>query len=254
MASFDLTGKTIIVTGASRGIGAAIATTCAELGAHVVLAARKLEPLEALASELKSRGHTALPVACHTGKADEVKALVARAVAELGAVDGLVNNAATNPYFGPLLDTEDGAWDKTFEVNLKGYFVATREVARHLIARGAPGSIVNVASMVAVMGAPMQGVYGMTKAAILSMTKTLAVELGNQGIRVNAVSPGLVETKFAGALLSTDMIKKPIVDRTPLGRVGQPDDIAGMVAYLLGDASRFVTGQNFLLDGGYTAS
>jgi NAD(P)-dependent dehydrogenase (short-subunit alcohol dehydrogenase family) len=254
MASFDLSTKTVIVTGASRGIGAAIATTCAEHGARVVLAARKLEPLEALAQELRGRGHQALAVACHTGKPEDVRGLVARAVEHFGAVDALVNNAATNPYFGPLLDTEDGAWDKTFEVNLKGYFVASREVARHLIARGAPGSIVNIASIMAMVGAPMQGVYGMTKAAIVSMTKTMAVELGHQHIRVNAVSPGLVETKFASALLASDMISKPVIERTPLGRVGQPDDIAGAVAYLVGDASRFVTGQNFVLDGGYTAT
>jgi NAD(P)-dependent dehydrogenase (short-subunit alcohol dehydrogenase family) len=180
--------------------------------------------------------------------------LVREAVAAFGRVDVLVNNAGTNPYFGPLLDAEDAAWDKTFEVNLKSAFWMSREVARHLIARNAPGSIVNVSSILGIRGSPLQGIYGMTKAALVSLTQTLAVELGPSRIRVNAVAPGLVETRLSSALVHDEQISAQWLARTPLGRVAQPPEIAGMVVYLASDASSFVTGQTFVLDGGVTAT
>jgi NAD(P)-dependent dehydrogenase (short-subunit alcohol dehydrogenase family) len=161
----------------------------------------------------------------------------------------LVNNAATNPYFGPMMDIDWGAWDKTFEVNTKGYFMTTRAVARHLIARNAPGSIVNIASIAGMTSALMQGVYGMTKAAVISMTQTLSIELGGTGIRINSIAPGLVETKFAGALMQTPVVKI-MEQQAPVRRVGQPDDIAGMALYLASDASSYMTGQTMVIDGG----
>lgn len=248
----QLADKVAIVTGASRGIGESIALAFARAGAKVVLAARKPDALEAVAARIAREGGQALAVAAHTGKLDDVKRLVAQAVAAFGKVDVLVNNAATNPYFGPMMDVEDAAWDKTFEVNARGYFFATREVVRHLMARNAKGAIVNVASVAGLRAAPMQGVYGMTKAAVISMTQTLATELGAAGIRVNAIAPGLVETKFAAALVSNDEIRSLVTGRTPLGRHAQPDEIAGAALYLASDASSFVTGHTLVVDGGLT--
>ena len=247
---FSLQNRVAIVTGASRGIGEAIAVRMAEAGAAVVLAARKVDGLQVVAERITKAGGRAVVVAAHTGKVDDVRALVARAVSELGKVDILVNNAATNPYFGPLLDTEDAAWDKTFEVNVKGYFATTREVVRHLQSRNAPGSIINVASIVGTRAAPMQGVYGMTKAAVIAMTHTLAQELGSAGIRVNAIAPGLVETRFAAAIVGNDELRAQVVARSALGRHAQPDEIAGTAVYLASDASSYVTGQVLLVDGG----
>jgi len=247
-----LPGKVAIITGASRGIGEAIATCFVEHGANVVVASRKEEGVKVAADKLNAlRAGSALPVAAHTGKEDDCKALVQKAIAKFGKVDILVNNAGTNPYFGPMLDTEMGAWDKTFEVNLKGYFWMAREVARHLIAREEKkGSIVNVASIVGMMAAPLQGAYGMTKAAVISMTKTLALELGSSGIRVNAISPGMVDTKLAAAIVGNDTLVKDINARTALGRVARPEEIAGAALYLASDASSFTTGEVLVVDGG----
>ena len=246
--------KVAIVTGASRGIGAAIARTLAASGAKVVLASRKLEDLKQVEGQIVAAGGEALAHACHTGRPAEVAALVAATVARFGRVDVLVNNAATNPYFGPLLDIPDGAFDKTFEVNLKGYFTAAREFVRHVLGRQGRGTIVNMASVVGLRGSPFQGVYAMTKAAIISMTQTLAVEVGGRGIRVNAIAPGLVDTKFAAAIVSNESLKKMWIDRTPQGRVGVPDDIAGAALYLASDASSYVNGHVLVVDGGMTIS
>jgi NAD(P)-dependent dehydrogenase (short-subunit alcohol dehydrogenase family) len=265
---FRLDGKVAIVTGASRGIGEAIAVAFAACGARVALASRKLGPppkdggavgpqcggLEKVAERIAQAGGTALAVACHTGRPDEVKALVDATVAAFGRVDVLVNNAATNPYFGPLVDLPDGALDKTIEVNLKGYFHAAREVIRHLSARGAPGAIVNVASVAGLRGAPMQGAYGMTKAAVIAMTQTLAVEVGPRGIRVNAIAPGLVETRLAQSIVDNEALRRMFVDRTPLGRHAQPREIVGAALLLASDAGSFLNGHTLVVDGGYTIS
>jgi len=245
-----LTDKVIVVTGASRGIGEAIARACAEAGARLVLASRKQADLDKVAAAL---GERALAVACHTGRADEVDALLARAVERFGRVDGLVNNAATNPYFGPLVDTPDAAIDKTIEVNVRGYFYAARALVRHARTRDGGASIVNIASVAGLRAAPMQGIYGMTKAAVISMTQTLAFELGGSAIRVNAIAPGLVETRFASAIVGNPMLREHVVSRTPLHRHAQPSEIAGAAVYLLSDAASFTTGSVVVVDGGLTA-
>ncbi len=246
--NITLEGKVAIITGASRGIGEAIARAYAGAGAQVMLASRKVEGLEPVA---KSIGPQAAFQACHTGKAADLQALFAATLARFGRVDVLVNNAATNPYFGPMLGIDDGQWDKTFEVNLKGYFHAARLAAEHMADRG--GAIINVASIVALGGAPFQGVYAATKAAVVSMTQTLATELGPRAIRVNALAPGIIKTRFAAAIIENEDFMSRIIDHTPLGRAGLPEDVAGGALYLASDAASFVTGHTLVIDGGLTA-
>jgi NAD(P)-dependent dehydrogenase (short-subunit alcohol dehydrogenase family) len=249
LAPISLEGKVAIVTGGSRGIGEAIARAFVANGARVAIAARKIDALEKIAASL---GDRALPLAAHTGKEADCVALVQKTVERFGKVDVLVNNAATNPYFGPMLGIDEGAWDKTFEVNLKGYFFMAREVARHLTNRDAPGAILHVASVAGVEAAPLQGVYGMTKAAVISMTKTLAYELARSKIRVNAIAPGLIDTRFASAIVSNADLVAEATRKTPLGRYGTPDEIAGAAVYLASDAASFLTGQTIVIDGGMT--
>jgi NAD(P)-dependent dehydrogenase (short-subunit alcohol dehydrogenase family) len=250
----SLEGKVAIVTGASRGIGEAIAQCFAKRGAKVVVSSRKMDGLTAVADKIRAAGGDATPMACHGGKEEQIDQLVKDTVARYGKVDILVNNAATNPYFGPMMGIDFGAWEKTFEVNTKGYFMATRAVVRHLAERGAPGSIVNMASIAGMTAAIAQGVYGMSKAAVISMTQTLAVELGGSGIRVNAIAPGLVDTHFAGTLMANEGLIKTMTQQAPVRRVGKPDDIAGLALFLASDASNYLTGQTIVVDGGMLVS
>jgi NAD(P)-dependent dehydrogenase (short-subunit alcohol dehydrogenase family) len=250
----DLDGKVAVITGGSRGIGEAIARAFVAHGARVAIASRKLAGVAEVAESI-GRDHGAdrvRAIAAHSGKEDECVRLVRETVAAFGKVDVLVNNAGTNPYFGPMVNADDAAWDKTFDVNLKGYFWCAREVARHLAGRNAPGSIVNVASIAGLLASPMQGVYSMTKAAVISLTKTLALELGPSGIRVNAIAPGFVDTRLASAILKNEELLKNVVGRTPLGRYGTPNEIAGGALYLASDSASFLTGHTLVIDGGLT--
>src|SRR5262245_17566403 len=247
-----LKDRVIVVTGASRGIGEAIVRACIDGGARVALASRKQADLDKVAASLPPE--RAIALACHTGKPDEVDAVFTKAIERFGRVDGLVNNAATNPYFGPLLDTPDAAIDKTFEVNVRGYLYCARALVKHVRARSGGGAIVNIASIAGTRSAPMQGIYGATKAAVISMTQTLAFELGSSRIRVNAIAPGLVETKFASAIVGNPMLRDQIVKRTPLQRHAQPTEIAGAAVYLLSDAASFTTGSVMVIDGGLTSA
>jgi NAD(P)-dependent dehydrogenase (short-subunit alcohol dehydrogenase family) len=253
-AHITLEGKVAIITGGSRGIGEAIARTFAAHGARVVLAARKPDAVVAVAASIEAdhgKGR-ALGLPAHTGKEDECVRLVRETIERFGQVDVLVNNAGTNPYFGPFLQAEMGAWDKTFEVNLKGYFWCAREVAKHCIDRNAPGSIVSIASVAGLMATPLQGIYGATKAAVVSMTKTLAVELAPSKIRANAIAPGFIDTRLASAILKNDELLKHVLERTPMRRYGTPDEIAGGALYLASDAASFLTGHTLVIDGGMT--
>jgi NAD(P)-dependent dehydrogenase (short-subunit alcohol dehydrogenase family) len=245
-------GKVALVTGGSRGIGEAIARALGQSGAKVAVASRKIEGVREAVERLRAAGVEAEPFACHTGKTDQVEALVKAVVDRFGKLDVVVNNAATNPHFGPMLTADDAAFDKTFEVNARGYFNVAKAVARHLVDRGAPGAIINVASIMGLGAAPLQGIYGMTKAAVVSLTKTLAVELAPSGIRVNAIAPGLVETRFAAALISNKDILELEARRTPQARYAQPEEIAGAALYLASDAASFVTGHTLVVDGGRT--
>lgn len=248
---FDLTGKVAIITGASRGIGEAIAQRMAEAGAKIVIASRKQEALEEVAADLRAHGADVLPVAAHNGDKAALNALVERAIAHYGGLDIIINNAATNPHFGPVLEAQDSMWQKTFEVNIMGAFWLSQVAVPHLRARGG-GKIVNVTSVNGLRPGTMQGVYSATKAALINLTQTLAMELGPDNIQVNAIAPGLIKTKFAEALWSNDAIAEGVKGRTPVRRIGEPDDIAGIAVFLSSAASNYATGQTFVVDGGIT--
>ncbi|MEL6546823.1 MAG: glucose 1-dehydrogenase [Myxococcota bacterium] len=251
----QLDGKVAIVTGASRGIGQAIASGMATEGARVILASRKQDALDEVAAQIEPNAPgRVFARACHIGDPNAIQELLDWAEENVGPVNVLINNAATNPHFGPMFSIDGGAWEKTFEVNVRGTYLLTKGVAERLVAKDAPGSIVNVTSILGITASPLMGVYGMTKAAIISMTKTLATELGTTGVRVNAIAPGLVETKFAQALLGNEDISERFRKRTALHRHGQPDDIVGPAVFLASDASKYVTGHVMTVDGGYTVT
>ncbi len=249
-----LEGKAALVTGASRGIGLAIARSFAEHGAKVAIVSRKEENLAAAKAELAKDGLEVATFAAHVGKEGAAEFLVSAVVERFGKLDVLVNNAATNPHFGPTITADDKIFDKTFETNARAYFSLAREVAKHLVERNAPGSMVFVSSTQGIQASPLMGIYGMTKAAVISLVKTLAVELGPSGIRVNAIAPGLVETRFAAALVQNDDVVKRWIERAPLRRYGRPEEIAGAALYLASDAASYVTGETIVIDGGYTIS
>ncbi|MBK8137619.1 MAG: glucose 1-dehydrogenase [Chloroflexi bacterium] len=248
---FDVSGKVALVTGASRGIGQAIAARFVEAGMKVVVSSRKQDALDQVAAELRAKGGEVLAVAAHNGDKAALNALVARAAAEFGGIDVLINNAATNPHFGPVLDAADSMWQKTFEVNIMGAFWLMQAAVPHMKARGG-GKIVNVTSVNGLRPGTMQGVYSATKAALINLTQTLAMELAGDNIQVNAIAPGLVKTKFAEALWSNDAIMEGVIARMPSKRIGEPDEIAGMALYLASPASSYTTGQVMVVDGGIT--
>ncbi|GMV99163.1 MAG: oxidoreductase [Candidatus Hydrogenedentota bacterium] len=251
IADFSLKDKVAVITGASRGIGEAIARGYAEQGAAVVLCSRKQPGVDAVAASINEAGGTAMGIACHTGEPEQIEAFFAKVKSEFGRVDVLVNNAATNPYFGPMVDISMGAFDKTFDVNVKGYFLMSQLAARMMVEAGC-GSIINVASIAGMSPPPMQGVYAITKAAVIMMTKAFAKELGGAGIRVNAIAPGLVETKFAQVLIDSPEMLDWFTSQTPMGRHGQPEEIVGAAVYLASDASSYTTGTVMLCDGGFS--
>lgn len=246
---FDLSGKTALVSGASRGIGESIARLLAGHGAHVVCTSRKLESCQQVVEAIRADGGSAQALAMHVGDIAAIEAAFTALDDEGRSMDILVNNAAANPYFGPMIDMDLGSFDKTVEVNLRGYFWTTVQAARRM--RGKGGSIVNIASVNARRAAPGQGIYSMTKAGIVNMTEGFAKELAVHGIRVNAVLPGLTDTKFASALTGNPKILGMMMQMIPLARVAQPDEIAPAVLYLSSPASSYVTGSVLAVDGGY---
>lgn len=246
-----LQDKIAVITGASRGIGAAIARAYAREGAAVVLASRKPEGVEAVAGAIRAEGGSALAVPTHTGDADQCRVLIERALDGYGRVDVLVNNAATNPHFGPLLTADVGQWQKIFEVNVLGYFWLSKHAAEAMRDSGG-GQIVNMASVAGLKPDPLLGVYSVSKAAVIALTKALAQELAPDHIRVNAIAPGVIRTRFAAALVENEQIRQRIEAHTPLGRVGEPEEIVEAAIYLASDASSYVTGHVLVLDGGAT--
>ena len=249
---FNLNGRVALVTGASRGIGEATARLLAEQGAHVVLASRKQADLDVVAESIRAASGKATAIAAHQGDSGALKALVERIGTDLGRLDILVNNAATNPYFGPIADTDIGMVDKTLQVNIKGYFELSSLAIKLMRAQGR-GAIVNIASVNGVRPAPLQGIYSITKAAVINMTQAFAKECGSSGIRVNAVLPGLTDTKFASALTQDESMLKDFLSGVPLQRMAQPEEIAPAVLFLVSDASSYITGTTLSVDGGYLA-
>lgn len=246
---FDLTGKVALVTGASRGIGQAIAQAYAAAGAAVVVASRKQEGVDAVAELIRASGGQALAIAAHTGSEDAVTALVAQATAAYGGIDIVVNNAATNPHFGPVMTAEESHWDKIMDVNVKGYFRVAKACVPSMQARGG-GKIINMASIAGMKPQPAMGVYCVSKAAVLMLTEVLAVELAADNIQVNAIAPGFIKTKFSQAIWGNVQINEMVMRTIPQGRMAEAEELTGMALYLASAASSFTTGSTFLIDGG----
>jgi NAD(P)-dependent dehydrogenase (short-subunit alcohol dehydrogenase family) len=247
---FDLTGKIALVSGASRGIGAAIAKLLAGHGAHTIVSSRRQADCEAVVDDIVAAGGSAAALACHIGELDQIAALFAKVGEKHGRLDVLVNNAAANPYFGSILKTDPAAFQKTVDVNIRGYFFMSTHGARLMIENGG-GSIINVASVNGVNPANFQGIYSITKAAVISMTKAFAAECAEAGVRCNALLPGLTDTKFASVLVNTPAILQRALAHIPMRRVAQPSEMAGAVLYLASAASSYTTGAILNVDGGY---
>ena len=248
---FDLTGKVALVTGASRGIGEAIAKLLAEQGAHVIVSSRRAESCDDVVAAIIKAGGSAETMACHIGEMDNI-AKTFRAIKEKhGKLDVLVNNAAANPYFGHILDTDLSAYDKTVDVNIRGYFFMSVEAGK-LMKEAGGGCIINTASVNGLQPGVSQGIYSITKAAVINMTKSFAKECAQFNIRVNAILPGLTKTKFAGALFENEKMHKTAMAAIPMSRHAEPSEMAGTVLYLASVASSYTTGECIVVDGGLT--
>lgn len=250
---FSLQGKAAIVTGASKGIGKAIAVAFAKAGARVTVSSRSLEAVEQVAQEIRDSGGEALAVAAHMGQAAQVEALAARSLEHWGRIDIAVNNAATNPHFGPLLTADEGQFEKILDVNLKGYFRLCRCVVPAMKEAGG-GKIINLTSVAGLRPDPFMGAYSISKAGVIMLTKVLARELGEDNIQVNAIAPGVVKTKFSRVLWENEDLVTHLEQATPLRRIGVPEDVIGAAIYLASSASNWVTGTVLVVDGGYTLS
>ncbi|WP_396586216.1 SDR family oxidoreductase [Bermanella sp. R86510] len=247
---FDLTGKVALVTGASRGIGESIAKLLAEQGAHVIVSSRKIDGCQVVVDQIKANGYSAEAIPCHIGDLEQISSLFNSIKETHGKLDILINNAAANPYFGHILDTDLAAYQKTVDVNIRGYFFMCVEGGKLMKANGG-GSIVNVASVNGVIPGSLQGIYSITKASVISMTKAFAKECAQMNIRVNALLPGATDTKFAATLVKNPQILEKALEHIPMNRVAEPDEMAGTVLYLVSDASTYTTGACINVDGGY---
>ena len=251
MPNFQLTERVAIVTGGSRGLGSAIATGLAEQGARVVLSSRKQEDLDREAERINDRfPGSAVAIAAHAGRETDLHGLVDQTMERFGRIDILVNNAGTNPYFGPLLDAELSVWDKTFEVNLRGYFVLTKLVYGAWMEEHG-GAVLNIASTGGLRPSFGLGVYDVTNAGGIMLTRQLARELGGK-VRVNCIAPGLFKTRFAEALWGNEAVLERVVQTNPFGRIGSPEEIAGAAVFLVSDAASYVNGHVLVIDGGGT--
>ena len=248
---FDLTGKIALVTGASRGIGESIAILLAEQGAHVIVSSRKIDGCQTVADAIINAGGSAEAFACHVGSMDDIENIFKHIQTKYGKLDILVNNAAANPYFGDILDTDLAAYTKTVDVNIRGYFFMSVQAGR-LMRENGGGAIVNTASVNAIQPGSLQGIYSITKAAVVNMTKAFAKECAVHSIRVNALLPGFTKTKFASALFNNEDIYREAINQVPMQRHAEPNEMAGTVLYLVSDASSYTNGECIVVDGGLT--
>lgn len=242
--------KVVLITGASRGIGEAIAHQFAAQGAHVVVSSRSQEGIDKVANAIKANGGQASAITCHNGERESREALISQTVDQLGRIDVMINNAAANPYFGNVLDMGFAAIEKTIEVNIEGYFHMS-QLAGRVMREQKSGVIINTSSVNGRITGFNQSLYSASKAAIISMTESFAKECAAFGIRVNAVLPGLTDTKFASALTQNDAMLKMILPQIPLGRMAQPEEIAPAYLFLASEAAQYITGVSLPVDGGY---
>ena len=249
--SYHLDGKIALITGGSRGIGRAIALAFAEVGADVIVTSRKLPDLEEVAKQISVLGRRSLAISAHCAKKEDIDNLVARTLAEFGRIDILVNNAGTNPAYGQIVDLEEWAWDAIMGLNLKGYFLLSQTVAKQMIKQG-HGCIINMASDAGTRPYAGLGAYSVSKAGVLMLTRVMAGELGKYNIRVNAIAPGILQTKFSSHVVDTPELSEKVVEQTALKRVGQPEDTVGVAIMLASDASKHVSGQTIVINGGAT--
>jgi NAD(P)-dependent dehydrogenase (short-subunit alcohol dehydrogenase family) len=249
LAQFRLDGKIALITGASRGIGAAIAQCYAAVGATVVLASRKLEGVESIAATIRDAGGNAHAHAVHTGDDAAIALLVQETLARFGTIHILVNNAATSPHFGPLMNAEPSHWQKTFDVNVMGYWRMAQACVPAMRAAGG-GKIINIASIAGLRGQAGMGIYSVSKAAVLMLTQVLAEELAPDNIQVNALAPGYVRTRFSQAIWDDPARYAELVQQIPQGRLADSSELTGMALYLAAPASSFTTGATLVVDGG----
>lgn len=247
---YDLTGKVAVVTGASKGIGEAIARGLAEFGAKVVLSSRRQEAVDKAAGRLCDQGLEASAIACHVGRPEQLGPLIEQTAERYGGIDILINNAAINPVFGPLMESDDKVFDKIIDVNLRAPLNLAKRVVPLMEQRGG-GTIINVASIGALRPEPLLGLYSVSKSALISLTQVMAKEWGPAGIRVNAICPGLVKTKLSEALWQNEELVTETLRQQPIKRLGEPEDIAGLAVYLASDASGYTTGAVHVADGGF---
>jgi NAD(P)-dependent dehydrogenase (short-subunit alcohol dehydrogenase family) len=250
-STFDLTGKVAVVTGASKGIGEAIAQLYSSAGAQVVVSSRKQEAVDRVANSINDAGGKAKAIACNMGDMNDVQKLIIETITAFGRIDILVNNAATNPTFGPVIETNEAAFDKIMNVNVKGPFELAKK-AYPFMKEKKSGSIINISSVGGLRPEAGLGIYSMSKAALISLTKVMAKEWGDDNIRANVICPGLIKTKFSEALWSNDKIMHTMMKMLPIKRVGTPEEIAALALFLGSDASAYCTGSVFTADGGFT--
>lgn len=246
---YSLKGKVALVTGASRGIGRAIAETFSDAGAKIILASRKQSGLDKVARKIIDSGGYALPLATHTGDSEAIGKLIRKAMEEFGGIDILVNNAATNPHFGPVLTADEGQWAKILDTNLIGYFRMVKACHESMTSRGG-GKIINIASVAGMTPLPGMGIYCVSKAGVIMLTKVLAAELAADNIQVNAIAPGYVKTKFSSAIWENPDINQATLNTIPQKRMAEPSEISGAALFLASIESSFVTGETIVVDGG----